>query len=219
MIGAVLFDLDETLLDRTASLTAFLASQHARFAGRLGGAPLDLYRDRFLALDARGSVHKSSVYPALLAELGGDADAAAALLADYRANSSQHAVAMAGIDDLLAGLSGRGLKLGIVSNGETALQWRNIDAIGLRDRMDVVLVSEEQGLRKPDPAIFRRAADRLGLAPDACMFVGDNPVADVLGARNAGMRAVWLEKGIAWPEEEVRGETIRALPELLACLD
>ena len=62
MVAAVLFDLDETLLDRTASVKAFLADQYARFAAVLDSIPLDVYRDRFMALDARGSdfIHVSS---------------------------------------------------------------------------------------------------------------------------------------------------------------
>lgn len=115
-------------------------------------------------------------------------------------------------------MRGRGLKLGIVSNGEAALQWSNIDALGLRERMDVVLISQEQGLRKPDAAIFRRAAERLGAPPDDCVFVGDNPVTDVLGARNAGMQAVWLENGLPWPDGEATGPSIRRLSELLKLL-
>jgi hypothetical protein len=58
MISAVLFDLDETLLDRTTSLVAFLADQHRRFGPRLC-APFADWRDRFLALDARGAMFRS----------------------------------------------------------------------------------------------------------------------------------------------------------------
>ncbi len=71
MIGAVLFDLDETLLDRSTSLRAFLADQWKRFALRLGKTSFDEWRDRFLALDRRGQVNKKIVYAALLAEFGG----------------------------------------------------------------------------------------------------------------------------------------------------
>jgi putative hydrolase of the HAD superfamily len=215
MIAAVLFDLDETLLDRTASVKAFLADQHTRFAAVLGSVPFDIYRDRFMALDARGSVPKSVVYPTLLAELGRPADAASMLLDDYRANSCRHALAMAGMDDLLKALRTRGLKLGIISNGEAALQWSNVDALGLRDRMDAVLVSETEGLRKPEPALFQRAAQRLGVAPADCLFIGDNPVADVLGARRAGMAAVWLDNGLPWPHGVPKGPTVHGLAELL----
>lgn len=214
MIAAVLFDLDETLLDRTGSLTDFLTDQHARFADALAGISLERFRERFLALDARGSMHKSVLYPALLAEFGGAPDAAGPLFEDYMESSCRHARPFPGMEEVLAALRGRGLKLGIVSNGETTLQWRNIDALGLQ--MDAVLISQAEGVRKPDAAIFSRAAGRLGVTPEQCLFVGDNPVADVLGARKAGMQAVWFDNGMAWPDGEATGETIRSLADLLA---
>jgi putative hydrolase of the HAD superfamily len=201
MIAAVLFDLDETLLDRTNALIAFLADQHARFAGRLGDAPFAVWRDRFLALDARGHVHKSAVYPAILAEFGGDADLGSALLADYLENCCRHARGFPGMAETLTALRGRGLKLGIVTNGETAFQTRHIDALGLAALVDAVLISESEGLRKPDAALFRRAAERLGARPEDCLFVGDNPVADILGAHAAGMRTLWFRNGQAWPRD------------------
>ena len=214
MVAAVLFDLDETLLDRTASVKAFLADQHARFADRLDGVSPQTFCERFLTLDARGSAHKSVVYPALLAELGGTADSAA-LAHDYYANSHKHARPMPGMAETLVALRRRGLALGIVSNGETETQWRNIDALGLRDWMAVVLISQAEGLRKPDAALFRRAAERLGLAPEDCVFVGDNPVADVLAASAAGMQAVWLKNGMDWPVQEIKRTSITCLSELL----
>ena len=115
MIKAVLFDLDGTLLDRAGSLMPFLAEQHCRFAGRLGAADLESWRSRFLALDRNGHVHKSIVYPALLAEFGGDAEAAAELLDDYRQRSCEHARGFPGMAQTLEALRGKGLKLGIVS--------------------------------------------------------------------------------------------------------
>ena len=79
MVGAVLFDLDETLLDRTTSLRTFLADHYDRYDARLGDGSFDVWCDRFLTLDARGQAHKSLVYPIILAEFGGDASATAAL--------------------------------------------------------------------------------------------------------------------------------------------
>lgn len=65
-----------------------------------------------------------------------------------------------------------------------------------------MLISEAEGLRKPETALFLRAADRLGVAPAQCLFVGDNPVADVMGAMKAGMRAVWFRgEGRDWPAD------------------
>jgi putative hydrolase of the HAD superfamily len=217
MTTAVLFDLDETLLDRTNALIAFLADQHARFAGRLGDAPFAVWRERFLARDARGHVHKSVVYPAILADFGGDADAAQALLADYQENCCRHARGFPGMAETLTALRGRGLKLGIVTNGETAFQTRNIYALGLDALVDTVLISQTEGLRKPDAALFRRAAERLGATPQDCLFVGDNPVADILGAHAAGMQTLWFRNDQAWPHDidAMPGASIERLAQVL----
>ena len=216
MIAAVLFDLDETLLDRTHSLVAFLADQHAHFADLLGDAPFEAWRDRFLALDARGHVHKSVVYPAILAEFGGDLDAVGVLLTDYQGNCCRHARGFPGMVETLAVLRGRGLKLAIVTNGETAFQTRHIDALGLDALVDAVLISETEGLRKPEAALFRRAAERLRVRPENCLFVGDNPVADILGAHAAGMKTVWFRNGQSWPHDidAMPGTSIESLPQV-----
>jgi putative hydrolase of the HAD superfamily len=56
-------------------------------------------------------------------------------------------------------------------------------------------------VRKPDRAIFLHAAQRLGVEPSGCLFVGDNPVADILGAHACGMRTAWLANRSKWPDE------------------
>lgn len=62
------------------------------------------------------------------------------------------------------------------------------------DLVDAVCVSEEIGAQKPDRQAFGILAERLGVAPDACHFIGDNPEHDVAGARDAGMSASLIER-------------------------
>lgn len=162
MPDAVLFDLDETLLDRTASLRAFLRDQFHRFGPELGAVSLEAWETRFLERDARGSVHKSKVYPALLRDFGGNPGAADRLLADYAVNCWRHARSFGGMAELLGALRAQGKKLAVVTNGETAFQRRHIEALALDRLVDEVLISEEEGLRKPAPELFHRAAARLG---------------------------------------------------------
>jgi putative hydrolase of the HAD superfamily len=75
----------------------------------------------------------------------------------------------------LSDLRDRSLRLGIVTNGETAFQRRHIEALGLDRLVDAVLISQSEGLRKPDPVLFGRAAAKLGVTAADCVFVGDNP--------------------------------------------
>lgn len=217
MIAAVLFDLDDTLLDRTSSLRAFLADQYGRFSDRLGSISSAQWQERFLELDQRGYVSKSVVYPQILREFAGDPSAAETLFSDYDERCCEYAREFPGATDTLLQLRGDGLRLGIVTNGWTGFQTRHITALGLQHLVDAYLISEAEQLRKPDAAIFARAAERIGAPSSNCLFVGDNPVTDILGAHGAKMQTAWIRKGLDWPTDAARnpGLTLTDISEVV----
>ena len=97
-----------------------------------------------------------------------------------------------GLLTLLDWLRGRS-RLGVVSNFDyTPTVHRILEALGLRERFDTVVVSDTVGWRKPEPAIFQAAFDELGVRGADCLFVGDRADIDVLGAKGVGMAAAWL---------------------------
>jgi putative hydrolase of the HAD superfamily len=102
-------------------------------------------------------------------------------------------VPMPGAVEALRALSARGIRLGIVSNtGRTpGVVLRRIlahhDMLRYFDAV-AIAYSDEVGFRKPDPRIFERSLNALGVEPARALHVGDNPDADVLGARRLGMR-------------------------------
>jgi putative hydrolase of the HAD superfamily len=75
----------------------------------------------------------------------------------------------------------------------------------------VILISEQEGVRKSDAAIFGRALTRLGVDAQSAWFVGDHPEADIESASRVGMTAVWKK---AWGEAPPARQTITALEEL-----
>ncbi len=84
-----------------------------------------------------------------------------------------------------------------ITNGTAQL-----DQTGLHEHFRFSVSAVEVGVAKPDPAIFHHACARLGIEPGNVLHVGDDPLADVLGARDAGMRTVWLNRvGAAWQQE------------------
>jgi putative hydrolase of the HAD superfamily len=93
---------------------------------------------------------------------------------------------------LLEALRSRGLKLGLVSNAFDPgwLLRRDLDQMGLTERLDVAVFSSEVGKRKPHPEIFERAIAELGVEPEAAIFVGDRLYEDVRGAAQLGMKTV-----------------------------
>jgi putative hydrolase of the HAD superfamily len=98
---------------------------------------------------------------------------------------------------LLETLRARGLKLGIVSNAfdPGPLLHRDLEQLGIAQRIDFAVFSSELGKRKPHPAIFERALDALGVAAEETLFVGDRLYEDVRGAKEVGMttvQALWF---------------------------
>lgn len=85
-----------------------------------------------------------------------------------------------------------GWRLGVVTNGPPDIQARKVDALGLMPRVDVVVYAHATGTGagKPDRAAFLEAARRLGVPPTRAVFVGDDPVADIAGARHVGMPTI-----------------------------
>lgn len=85
------------------------------------------------------------------------------------------------------------VKLGIITNGFTALQQRRLERTGLRDYFDLLVISEQIGVAKPDPRIFDYTLQQAGNPTrDRVLMVGDTPESDILGGMNAGLATCWL---------------------------
>lgn len=118
--------------------------------------------------------------------------------------------------DTLDSLRGR-YRLAVVSNGVADVQYAKLDITGLRSYFDVVAVSADVGIGKPDPLIFGYALDRLEVVAGEAIMVGNSLARDIVGARNAGIRAVWVDRERKPPELDVIPDArITCLSELLS---
>jgi HAD superfamily hydrolase (TIGR01662 family) len=103
---------------------------------------------------------------------------------------------MPGAREALDRLHGEGVPMGVVSNssfGAPVIRYE-LDKHGLADHLAFVMVSADYSVRKPNALLFETAAARLGVAPGEAWFVGDRLDRDVIGARSAGMTAVWFNR-------------------------
>lgn len=129
--------------------------------------------------------------------------------------SEAHWQPMPDVYDVLERLQGDGYRLGLISNaGDEDNVQRLIDRARLRPYFDPILISASLGLRKPNPAIFKRVLQVWHLPPDQVVMVGDTLGADILGAQNAGLHQIWLTAQADRPGNRVHADTI--LPEATA---
>ncbi|HEX8722466.1 MAG TPA: HAD family hydrolase [Pyrinomonadaceae bacterium] len=135
--------------------------------------------------------------------LGLDPDACESLVGRIdRAHAERHI--WCGADPeaapVIEGLRRAGLLVAVISNTEDGRLKDSLAAAGLADKFDLMVDSHVVGLRKPDPAVFRHALERLGVEAAEAAFVGDSYAHDALAARAAGMRAVLLDPLDMHPE-------------------
>jgi putative hydrolase of the HAD superfamily len=197
VIAAVLFDWSNTLVQFTWDDELLLEGHRAALAA-IGHAddPATFsarYRD---AVD--GAAGRN--YGDLLGELLGDVSAEEVdrfIDVEHEVWRPSHQV-LGSAQALLDALRGRGIKTGVVANSwpePPRLLRADVEASGLAGLLDVQVWSEEVGVLKPDPEIFLRALEQLGVDPVDAMFVGDRLETDVRGAAGAGLttvQALWF---------------------------
>ncbi|MBN2738490.1 MAG: HAD family hydrolase [Spirochaetales bacterium] len=85
--------------------------------------------------------------------------------------------------------------LALVTNGAAETQWCKINGSSIAAYFQTILIAGELGFGKPDPEIYHLACRELGMAPKHCLMVGNSLANDVMGAMEAGMRAIWVKRG------------------------
>lgn len=128
------------------------------------------------------------------------------------------------VPEVLETLRAHGLALGIITNASQSMTVRDRELIHVRilDYFPACRISAiDAGYLKPDPRIFQVGLDRLGVTAEQAIYVGDHLHADILGAQSAGMRAVWRSNGGQIPPDvDIQPDGIISdLRELLPLLD
>lgn len=148
-------------------------------------------------MDSRGYVWKDKVYRQLIEEFEIKGITWEQLLDDYVTQFNHNCVPFPNLVKLLEHLRNQKILLGMITNGYTALQYSNIKALGIEKYFTTILISEQEGIKKPDSQIFIRALERLGVKPTESIYVGDYPANDVQASQTVGMRGVW-KRDIYW---------------------
>lgn len=233
-VETLLVDLDDTLVDTRSAWRAGFVEAVAPLCERLPGlgatVSLAELHDRCRhytaeeqrrAGDAEWSHEWSRrAFRRLLVECGGSETQAEAAWLRYRDVWPRHLRLFDDARPALDRVAGH-YRLGLVSNGLAADQRPKLDDFDLGRFFPVVVISEEVGVRKPDPAIFAHALGRLGTIGRPAAYIGDNPQHDVAGAHAAGLAAIWLRRPGGWHDVASAAEAdaeLRSLADLPALL-
>ena len=224
-VEAVFFDIDDTLVDGTAATRAGALGMFDRYRDRWSesdeclmqrwDALLEHHFDRYLrgetSFVGQGRARIRGLFGLTAGQMPDpEADE---VFAVYSALKERAWTLFPDVVDALEALSCR--RLGVISNGSSARQRQKLASLGVLDRFAVVVISEDLGAAKPHPRIFQAACQGVGASPSACLHVGDRLDVDALGARDAGLRGVWLDRA-GKGDGPSSVTTIARLTELLA---
>lgn len=230
---ALLLDLDDTILDFTASAAPAWRSVCEALSDRVAGldaaalfTAIGAARDSLWGQPERARVgradpleaHRRIVHRAL-DSLGFDLPDLARWTAEtYRGLREETIRPFPGAIEALSSFRDAGIRLALVTNGAAADKRRKIDRFGLARFFELVLVEGEFGVGKPDARVYRNVLEGLAVRPDEAWMVGDDLEGDVGAPQRLGVTGIWVDMaGSGLPASSpVRPDRIiRALPELL----
>ena len=225
-IQAVLFDLDNTLTHRDLTAQAYSCYLAEYYASAFAQVEPDKIIEIVRRIDnggypkkellTHGSIGASAAY-ALLRELSWLNPPSIEELAQFWFSQfGRFAVEMPAAEQVLTQLKDEGYQLAIVSNGGHDTRLNTIRGLGIEPYFDEIISSGLVGFNKPQPEIFQITAERLGVQPAQCLYIGDHPINDVQGATEAGMHALWMQ-GFHPDAEEIQYK-IQQLPEIFTHL-
>ncbi|MDF9841023.1 MULTISPECIES: HAD family hydrolase [unclassified Paenibacillus] len=198
---ALLFDLDNTLMDRDYTFRSFSTRFVKDYLGHLPEEEAKRVVEDMIVRDADGYRDKDGFFAELSEALPWRTPVSASdIRAYYDTNYSSHGATMKDAVEILDYCRERGYILGLVTNGKKDLQDGKIDLLGLRGYFKAIVISGEAGISKPDQAIYKLALERMGTSAEQTLFIGDHPVNDIWGAGKAGMDTVWLKRNHPWDD-------------------
>ena len=221
----VLLDADNTLFDYDRAESEALDETLSETAPGVPRAQaVESYRQinarywkRFEAGEVDAAGLQSGRWEDLFATLGLDGDPSRAA-SGYVAALSRQVHLLPGTAEAVRALSSR-TRLCLVTNGLSVVQRGRLARSGLAGFFTSIVISEEIGWAKPDARFFQAAVQSLGLGASELLCIGDNPGADVEGARRAGIDAWWFSpNGGPWPGPGTAPRILRDLAEILPVL-
>lgn len=224
MIKGIVFDLDHTLFDRYGTLRAVLPEMYKQLSDKIPeNLSLSDFIERFIKEEkihiyngwtytAERMVEKGIFLPGTTGE-------------DVWHCLAEHCWPIAAVkfpftEPTLKKLKEMGYTLGIITNGDNSYQSAKLNLLGFSHFFDEIIISGDIGVQKPNREPFDEMSRRLNIPANELLYVGDNPLNDVKGSRDAGYIPVWVKTIGNWCFEDIERcefevDNVGQLPALL----
>jgi len=204
--AAILFDLDDTILNDTGSTQACWETACNTYAPQLGAisaaellGAIETYRRWYWADPERHrqgrldlSQARRHIVMTAMQRLGLDAPEIASQLADYHTALREQELALfPGALQVLRRTQEQGIRAALITNGSATAQRQKVERFALASYFQCVVIEGEYGCGKPDPAVYRFALEQLGAAPEQSWMIGDNLEWDVAAPQRLGIWSIW----------------------------
>ena len=198
----VVFDLDETLLDRKGSLDRYAHTLWSAFAAH---AKVDerAFPAEFHRLDGNGRIPRPQFFNAL-SDSAFDGVHADDIAHHFHTFAWREPILFEGVVEVIERFKAHSYRIGLATNGGSRSQNAKLVNSGLQQHLDAYIISEEFGVKKPDPSVYAEILRQLDAQPQTSWFIGDDPISDVWGPAQCGFNSAWIERYLPWPENPKR---------------
>lgn len=195
-VRAVFFDFDDTLQSRKGAYRLYCEAFLDKYFPNIGKDEREKKLNEMEEHVDGGYKSREEYFPELIELWYWDNHPPMQELFDsFNEDYGKYVVMLPHALDVLEEVKRRGYIMGIISNGVSVLQNTKLDTAGIRDMFDVITVSGDFGVYKPDRRIFDEACRQAGVPNNECLFVGDHPINDIQGALGADMQVVRMNQG------------------------
>jgi putative hydrolase of the HAD superfamily len=205
-LKAILFDLDNTLLDfYTLKMSAIDAALVAMKNSGLK-SNMEVVRNELNALFKMHGWEHQQIFQLLLEKIKeSNPKILAAGIVAYRKEKAKHVQTYPQVVPTLNEIKKRGYKIGIVTDADTLQGWIRLTELGLENMFDAVVTRDSDGVRKPHALPFQKALAKLNVKPSETLHVGDWPARDIAGAKALGLKTALAKYGMS---EVLKDESI-----------
>jgi putative hydrolase of the HAD superfamily len=194
---AIIFDLDNTIVDRQKTLKSFLRELYSVHVSR--NMTEEELIDFVLAEDHFGYRDKIELFEEIVRFTPWKTKMSFEQFKDHwYYHFPRHAQPMYRVHETLRELKFRKKKIGLITNGKVKTQMTKIKQLNIEDYFDSIVISEAVGTKKPQADIFNYAINDLTIRIENSVYVGDHPRNDIFGAKQIGMKTIWKRSYTQW---------------------